>query len=178
LAAIFSEEEVAHKIAIPLLEKAGDRAGPIFCSGVTPSHILSSVLNRYKTGCSAVIDCNTDHDKRRQVLRDFAEGRIQFLCNFGILVEGWDSPRAGIIGMARPTKSPLLAAQMLGRILRPLDGLVDGFECHEDRRLAILTSAKPYALCLDFVCTTRHKLISATDVLGGNFTLPEIQRAK
>jgi hypothetical protein len=175
---VMAEEETSHAIAVPLLEKAGDRAGPVFCAGVQAAHVLAAVLNRLKPNCAAALDANTPAEKRRQILRDLAEGRLQFIPNCAILTEGWDSPRSSVVGMARPTNSPQLAAQMLGRVLRPLDGVVDGYPCAEDRGMAILRSDKPYALCLDYVCASRHKLVTSMDVLGGNFNLAEIERAK
>jgi superfamily II DNA or RNA helicase len=179
LAAIFSEEKVAHGIAKPLLEKGGDRRGPIFCAGVNPSIILSAVLNRYKPGCAGALHCDTPWDERRRMLEDLAHGRIQFICNFGILTEGWDSPVSDLIGLARPTKSPQVATQMVGRILRPWQGIVDGLGCPADGKLAIANSPKPWALVLDFTATTRHKLVTVHDVLGGLlFTPEEIARAK
>jgi hypothetical protein len=113
------------------------------------------------------------------MLEDLARGRIQFICNFGILTEGWDSPVSDLIGLARPTKSPQVAAQMIGRILRPWEGIVDGLGCPLTRKTAIANSPKPWALVLDFTAATRHKLATVHDVLGGLlFTPEEIARAK
>jgi hypothetical protein len=68
---------------------------------------------------------------------------------------------------------------MVGRILRPWEGVVDGLGCPADRKLAIANSPKPWALVLDFTATTRHKLVTVHDVLGGLlFTAEEIARAK
>lgn len=83
-----------------------------------------------------------------------------------MFLEGFDAPPTALIGMARPTKSRSLYAQALGRGTRPLDGLVDQYETPDERIAAILTSAKPDCLVMDFVGNSgRHKLIYADDVL-------------
>jgi superfamily II DNA or RNA helicase len=175
---VLSEEEPLHAMAGPLLDKAKDRPTVVFNAGVPHAHLLAAVLNREKAGCAAAVDGNTDPDKRNQIIRDIHEGRIQFVCNFGIFTEGWDCPPACVVGMGQPTKSVLLKTQMLGRVLRPLDGIVDGYACPEDRKMVILTSNKDHALCVDFVGTSRHKLVTAMDVLAGNYDLSVLDRAK
>lgn len=57
--------------------------------------------------------------KRDLVLRSFEAGQVQVLTNVGVLTEGWDSPAVDCILMCRPTKSPALYCQMVGRGLRP-----------------------------------------------------------
>lgn len=83
--------------------------------------------------------------------------------------EGFDAPAVSRIIMGRPTKSPSLYIQMLGRGTRPLPGVVDGIETAEARRMSILTSGKPHMIVLDFVGNSRHKAVSAIDALGGNY---------
>ena len=39
-----------------------------------------------------------------------------------VLTEGWDAPAVSCIVLARPTKSPGLFRQMVGRVLRPYPG--------------------------------------------------------
>ena len=54
-------------------------------------------------------------DERRSALARFSVGDIDVLTNCILLTEGFDEPRVDSIIMARPTKSKLLYAQMLGR---------------------------------------------------------------
>jgi ATP-dependent helicase IRC3 len=54
-------------------------------------------------------------DDRRQTLAQFAKGEISVLTNCNLLTEGFDEPRINCVIMARPTKSKLLYAQMVGR---------------------------------------------------------------
>jgi len=47
------------------------------------------------------------------------------LISCGVLTEGWDVEETNVGLFARPTKSPVLADQMLGRVLRYLEGKPD-----------------------------------------------------
>lgn len=54
-------------------------------------------------------------EERRRILAQFSSGEIHVLTNCNLLTEGFDEPRINCILMARPTKSKLLYAQMVGR---------------------------------------------------------------
>lgn len=166
---VLTEEEALHKQAIPILDKVDARATLVFTSTVKHAHDLAAVLNRYRKESAAAVDGTTLPERRRELIRDFSEGRLQFLCNCAVLTEGFDAPVCGAIVMARPTKSITLYTQMLGRGLRPLPGLVDGVPLAEERRLAVRMSEKPSCLVLDFVGVSEHKLATSYDVLGGNY---------
>lgn len=166
---LLTQEETLHKMAVPTLEKVGDRPTLVFTATVRHAHELAAVINRYKPNAAAAVDGKTDKERRGELVRDFAAGRVQFLCNCAVLTEGFDAPNCAAVVMGRPTKSLSLYTQMLGRGLRPLPGAVDGVAEAFDRRMAILTGDKPNCLALDFVGNSNHKLASAYDVLGGNY---------
>ncbi len=103
---------------------------------------------------------------------------MQFLCNCGIFLEGFDEPRIGVVAMARPTASRLLYGQMIGRGTRPLTGVVDGLATPLERQAAIASSGKPSLLVLDFCGNSgRHRLVSTADILGGDFETEVIAKA-
>jgi hypothetical protein len=54
-------------------------------------------------------------EDRRDILRRFHAGALDVVTNCNVLTEGFDEPAVDCIIMARPTKSLLLYAQMLGR---------------------------------------------------------------
>jgi superfamily II DNA or RNA helicase len=166
---VMMQEEMLHKLAVPALDKVGDRPTLVFTASVRHAHELAAVLNRYKPGCAAAVDGTTERKQRLQLTGDFCDRKVQFLCNCSVFTEGFDAPACSAIVMGRPTKSLSLYTQMLGRGLRPLTGTVDGIPDAQERRLAILTSDKPACLVLDFVGNSGHKLASAYDVLGGNY---------
>jgi type I site-specific restriction endonuclease len=84
-----------------------------------------------------------------------------------------------MIIMGRPTKSRSLYAQMCGRAIRPLDGLVDAApDSPEARRSAIAASGKPCCTVVDFCGNAgRHKLMTSADILGGKVSDEAIERA-
>jgi len=173
LANVLEMEKNLHGIADATVSTVGNKRCLIFAASVVQSEMLCGIINRHKPNSATWVCGKTDKQIRRKVLIDFAEGRIQYLVNCGVFTEGFDDPGVEAIILARPTKSRSLYAQMIGRGLRPLPGLVDSFadDDSEGRRDAIKNSSKPDALILDFVGNSgRHKLISAVDILGGNYS--------
>ena len=166
---VMAEEGPLHQIALPLLDKAGDRQGLVFTPGVRSAHMLAAILNRYRDGCAKAVDGKTEKQDRERIVAEFNGGRLQFLLNCMVFTEGFDSPRCSLIGMGRPTKSLSMYMQMLGRGLRPLPGIVDGVPEAFDRRMGIQTSDKPLCKVLDFVGNSSHKLANVFDVLGGTY---------
>ena len=53
-----------------------------------------------------------------EVMQQFREKKIRFLCACEMISEGWDYPELGILVMARPTLSKVLYMQQIGRGLR------------------------------------------------------------
>jgi hypothetical protein len=129
-------------------------------------------LNHYRRDCAAAIDGTMPNglgQPRSEIIRRYKEGKIQFLVKYGIATEGFDAPNTAFVVMGRPTKSLLVSTQMLGRCTRPLPNIVDGLPTAEERKDAIKVSAKPYATVLDFVGNSKIQVVTATDVLGGNY---------
>jgi len=60
--------------------------------------------------------------EREQLLQRFRRGDVQILTNYGVLTEGFDDPEVACILMARPTTSPLVYTQCVGRGLRSAPG--------------------------------------------------------
>lgn len=179
LEAVLIEEEPLHAMAVPIVEKSQDKQALVFCAGVEHAHLLAGILNRTREGSAVAIDGTTPAGQRAQAVEDFKAGKLQFLTNFGCFTEGFDAPNTSLVIMGRPTKSLGLYTQMLGRGLRPLDGIVDGVPDADDRRMRILMSNKPHCLVLDFVgVSEEHKLVSAVDALGGEFDPAIRARAK
>lgn len=69
-----------------------------------------------------VVHSGTRKDKRKRTLDDFVDGKIHFLVNVNVLIEGFDAPLTDCIIMARPTLSPALFLQQAGRGLRVAEG--------------------------------------------------------
>ena len=65
------------------------------------------------------IDCYTDEDERKAILKRIEIGETLIISNVGILCEGWDFPACRTLILARPTRSLIRYIQMAGRVLRP-----------------------------------------------------------
>jgi superfamily II DNA or RNA helicase len=175
---ILDAEENLHGIASPVIDLVGDRRTLVFAISVEQAERLTEIFNRHKAGCAGFVCGKTPKDERRDILNRYDAGELQFLCNVGIATEGYDSPGVEVVAMARPTKSRSLYAQMAGRSTRPLPGVVDGLGSAPERRASIEQSAKPCCEIIDFVGNSgRHRLVTSADILGGNYTLDEIDLA-
>lgn len=178
LEAILTEEGVPQRMALPALEVAGDLPGIFFCATVRHALLMEAVLNRYKPGCAKALSGETPRDERRLWVERYKSGGVQWLCNCGLFLEGFNAPQTAVVVMGRPTKSLALYTQCIGRGTRPLRGLIDsddlaGDDARGARRAAIAQSDKPACLVLDFVGNSgRHKIVSALDVLGGKYGEP------
>lgn len=82
---LLTQEETLHKMAVPTIEKVGDRPTLIFTATVRHAHELAAVLNRYKQDSAAAVDGGTEKERRKEIVRDFAAGKVQFLCNCAVL---------------------------------------------------------------------------------------------
>jgi superfamily II DNA or RNA helicase len=171
LAEIMEFEKNLHGIADPSFRIACNRRTLVFAASVVQAERLAEILNRHREGCAAWICGKTDKDERRNVLRDFAAGKLQFVCNVGCLTEGFDDAGVELIVMGRPTKSRSLYAQMIGRATRPAEIIAHGLNdaaSNAARRIMIAASCKPSCEVVDFVGNSgKHKLCTSADVLGG-----------
>lgn len=108
-----------------------------------------------------------DDPDRAEKLRLHREGKIQVICNCGVLVEGYDDWSVGCILLCRPTQSGVLFAQMVGRGTR----LDPSYGCLKEYRADRLP-AKTDVICIDFVDgTTRHSLVTLPTLMGLQGTL-------
>lgn len=182
LAKVMEEEKPLHEVASPTLELAGDRRTLIFASSLAHAERLCEILNRHHNGCARWVSGGTPKPDRRQLFADYAAAKFQFLVNVGVATEGFDDPGIEVVVMARPTKSRSLYAQMIGRGTRPLPAIVDNpdfFGSDVMRREAIASSTKCNVEIIDFVGNAgRHRLVSATDILAGNYTDDVVEAAK
>ncbi len=164
------------------IELEPDRQAICFFPGVRSAEFAAAKFNAVRPDSARFISGTTDEEERKGIVYDFKHGKFKYLCNCAVATEGFDAPATSAIVLARPTKSRALYAQMLGRGTRVLPGTVDhlhGKALSPERREAIARSKKPNMVVLDFVgASTRHSLMTAVDVLGGNYTEAEVKLAK
>lgn len=88
-----------------------------FCSGIGHAEHVAQLL-RDKGVKAECVTGSTEKAERERILEDFKEGRITALTNCDVLTTGFDAPGIDLIVLMRPTQSPGLYMQMVGRGLR------------------------------------------------------------
>jgi DNA repair protein RadD len=137
---------------------AADRkAVLIFASGIKHGkHIVRTLRERHGIECGFVTG-ETPTRERDAVLNRFRSGELRFLCNVNVLTTGFDAPHIDSVVLLRPTLSPGLYYQMVGR----------GFRLHP---------GKSNCLVLDFGGNVvRHGPVDAIRIQerpGGNRAAP------
>ena len=90
----------------------------IYCNSHKDGMAINGLLNSIQNGCSEYIDCNTSRNKRNDIISGYKSGKLPFLVNVKILVEGFDAPiTKGVCFMSLPSSSTTLI-QIIGRALR------------------------------------------------------------
>jgi superfamily II DNA or RNA helicase len=178
LAAVLDGEKNLQQMASASVAIIGDRRALVFTASVRAAEMTAEIFNRHRPKMAAWVCGKTEREERRRVLADFAAGKVQVVCNCGVLTEGFDDPGVEVVIMGRPTKSRSLYSQMVGRSTRPLPGVVDGPETAEARKAAIAASAKASCLVVDFVGNAgKHKLVTSADILGGKVSEDALEQA-
>ncbi len=97
---------------------------PVLFFGCSVEHASAmAILLRRSGRTAAVVTGSTRRATRRHLIDEFRAGRIQVLCNYGVLTTGFDAPKIRAVVIARPTTSVVLYEQMIGRGMRgPLNG--------------------------------------------------------
>jgi DNA repair protein RadD len=88
---------------------------------------------------SAYLSSDTKDKDRERIVREFKEGKIKVVFNYGILSTGFDFPGLDCIIMGRPTNSLSAFYQIYGRGVRTMDGKKDFLfidYCNNFNRLA------------------------------------------
>ena len=101
------------------IERAYSKKTIVFCASVKHAHALCDDFNSIGITSKALHGHSKD---RNEVLNDFKEGKIKVILNYNILTEGYDEPSIECVLLARPTTSPLVYNQCLGRGLRTYPG--------------------------------------------------------
>lgn len=90
----------------------------LFASSVANARTVAALLERRGRTAASISSDDTPVGVRRHLIREFRAGRLKTLTNFGVLTQGFDAPSVRALYIARPTYSPNLYQQMVGRGLR------------------------------------------------------------
>ncbi|MET7490822.1 DEAD/DEAH box helicase [Streptomyces sp900116325] len=89
----------------------------VFATSVDHAKFLAAKLNG-RGITAASVDSSTSTGDRRKRIDEFRRKRIRVLTNYGVLTQGFDAPATQAVVVARPTYSPNIYQQMIGRGLR------------------------------------------------------------
>lgn len=145
LSAIMNTDTVRGLALRAWQEKARGKKTLGFCASVAHAHQMAEdfTVAGYR---AAVIDGRTRN--RDEILETFRAGGLDVLFNYGVLTEGFDDPAIECLLMTRPTTSPLVYDQCMGRGLRPHPG-------------------KRFCTVIDIVDRTTHQLQYGASELAG-----------
>jgi superfamily II DNA or RNA helicase len=92
-----------------------------FCASVAHSQHVAAQFQA--AGIPARhVDGTTPADERRQAMADFRSGKLNFLTNVNLFLEGVDVPALEAVHLLSPTRSLAKYLQAVGRALRPAEG--------------------------------------------------------
>ena len=129
---LMDTDELVTAACEEIVELTRDRRSVlIFATGRKHGRHIASVLQARFDADVATVFGDTLPFEREQVLSDFKAGTLKFLVNVNVLTTGFDAPNIDCVALVRPTLSPGLFYQMVGR----------GFRIHP---------AKENCLVLDF----------------------------
>ena len=97
----------------------------IFASGVRHGdHIARVLQEQHQVECGFVCG-ETLPFQRDEFINRFRRGDLKYLCNVNVLTTGFDAPNMDCVAIVRPTLSPGLYYQMVGRGFRLHPGKTD-----------------------------------------------------
>jgi superfamily II DNA or RNA helicase len=111
-------------VAQLVAERAAGRSFLAFAVSVAHAERLAAAFRGAGLAVEAVWG-NMPADLRAQRIAEYAAGRLQGLVSRDLLFEGFDSPRTSLLVACRPTRSQIIAWQLVGRGLRLYPGKVD-----------------------------------------------------
>jgi len=123
---LMDTEELVKNAVKDVVSKTVDRNSVlVFAASVEHGqHIQDEFQNEYGFECGFVCDKTSDKERLRTLER-FKQGDLKYLVNVNILTTGFDAPNIDCVVLLRPTLSPGLYYQMVGRGLRLFEGKVD-----------------------------------------------------
>lgn len=125
LTSLFTASDIwARQVVKEFIDRAED-LGTVralgFCVSVEHARYMARIFNEANIAATA-ISGHTSADERRDALRALADGRLRVVFSVDLFNEGVDVPSVDTLLMLRPTESPTLFLQQLGRGLRRDEG--------------------------------------------------------
>lgn len=108
-----------------IIEYTADRKTVlIFASGIEHGQHVTETIEQLGFPCGFVTG-DTMPSERDRIVRKFLQGELRYLCNVNVLTTGFDATHIDCVALLRPTNSPGLYYQMVGRGFRLHPGKTD-----------------------------------------------------
>lgn len=92
----------------------------VFTPSVASAHVVAALLKARGIEAKAVSG-QTPRSERSRIIDGFRQGSIRVLTNCDVLTHGFDAPKVRALYVAKPTLSPGVYMQMVGRGLRGVE---------------------------------------------------------
>jgi len=89
----------------------------VFTAGVTHCEHTRDAIRAHGISCE-MVTCETPDAERDDIIRSFKAGEIRCIVNVAVLTTGFNVPDIDLLAFMRPTKSPVLYIQCIGRGIR------------------------------------------------------------
>lgn len=118
-------DEITQAAVLEMIQHGADRRSwLVFCTGVDHAFHVRDALRA--AGVSAeTITGKTPKQERALIVHKFKSGIIRALTNCDTLTTGFDAPATDMLAILRPTRSPGLWVQIVGRGMRIAPGKTD-----------------------------------------------------
>jgi len=110
----------------------------IYCNSQKEGKEINKMMNSILNKSCDYLDCNTGRIKRNDIINRFKSGKLSFIVNVRILIEGFNAEiTKGVIFMHLPKSSTTLI-QIIGRALRlhhdkSMANIILPYSCDEDK---------------------------------------------
>jgi len=121
---LLREDAITTQIVEHAISYIGQRPTLVFAVNVRHAEYLMAAFGG-RGYAAAVVSGRTSRKQRDEIFARWRSGSIQVVCNCALLTEGYDFPGVAALVIARPTLSPGLYMQMLGRGMRTAAGKTD-----------------------------------------------------
>lgn len=117
--ALMDKDSLVQSAVSEIIQYTTDRnACLIFASSIQHGkHIVDVLADEHGVECGFVCG-ETPTLERDLTLARFKTGKLKYLCNVNVLTTGFDAPHIDCVALVRPTMSPGLFYQMVGRGFR------------------------------------------------------------
>jgi DNA repair protein RadD len=150
LQAAIDKQDVTEACVKEIIEHGQDRKRwLIFTAGTDHCEHVTAEIQRHGVKCQGIHSKRSAADNKAAVLA-FRNGDIQCLVNVAMLTTGFNVPEIDMLAFMRPTRSPVLYVQCIGRGIRPVYAAGMPQDTKEQRLDAIAASGKADCMVLDF----------------------------